>query len=70
MNNHRKTIRIMTILTIISAIAASVSGVTMMASATWINIISTVSADTCCVIAMIQLLLVKEAYHGRKDEEE
>ena len=70
MNNHRKTIRIMTILTIISAIAASVSGVTMMASATWINIISTVSAVTCCVIAMIQLLLVKEAYHGRKDEEE
>lgn len=57
----------MTIMTITATVLATFSGVTMIANASWINILSTVCSLTCAFIAMVQLLLVKEAYKGYKD---
>jgi len=70
MENPKRVIKIMTVTTVIAAILASVCGVTMMANATWVNIISTACSLTCAFIAMAQLLLVKQAYNGYKDDSE
>ncbi|MEA4920983.1 MAG: hypothetical protein VB078_08700 [Clostridiaceae bacterium] len=65
--SKKKIINIMTIMTITATVLASISGVTMIANASWINILSTVCSLTCAFIAMVQLLLIKEAYKGYKD---
>ena len=67
MDNPKKIIKIMTVTTIIAAILATVAGVTMMANASWINILSTACSVTLAFIAMLQLLLVKQAYIGYKE---
>lgn len=65
--SKKKIINVMTIMTITATVLATFSGVTMIANASWINILSTVCSLTCAFIAMVQLLLVKEAYKGYKD---
>lgn len=70
MGNPKKVIKVMTVLTILAAVLASISGVTMIANASWINILATACSVSCAFIAMVQLLLVKQAYIGYKDPDE
>ena len=65
-----KIIKIMTIMTIIAGVFGTLSGVSLMANASWTNILSTICTLTCAFIAMVQLLLVKEAYRGFIDPDE
>ncbi|MBQ1270294.1 MAG: hypothetical protein IIW34_07720 [Clostridia bacterium] len=65
-----RIIKIMTVMTIIAAVLGTLSGVSLMANASWTNILSTACTLTCAFIAMVQLLLVKEAYRGFVDPDE
>lgn len=70
MDNPKHVIKIMTVTTVINAILASLAAVTMIANASWINILATACTVVAAVITMVQLLLVKQAYIGYKDPEE
>ncbi len=70
MDNPKKVIKIMTVTTVITAILATFAAVTMIANASWINILATACTVVSAFITMVQLLLVKQAYIGYKDPEE
>lgn len=70
MDNPRKVIKIMNITTIIVGILAIVCALTMFVTAGWINILAATCCVACAFIAMVQLLLVKQAYIGVKDPDD
>ena len=69
MSKH-KIIKIMTIITIIASICGTAAGISMIANASWANILACLCTVTNAFIAMVQLLLVKEAYKGYIDPDD
>lgn len=70
MGNPKKMIKVMTVTTVVVAVLATLSGVTMMVNASWVNILATACSVISAFTAMLQLLLVKQAYIGYKDPDE
>ena len=68
--SKKKIIKIMTIMTILAALFGTLAGVTMFANASWVNILATICTLCNAFIAMVQVLIVKEAYRDYVDPED
>ncbi len=68
--SKKKIIKIMTVLTILASVFGTAAGISMIANASWTNILACLCTVANAFIAMVQLLLVKEAYQGYVDPDD
>ena len=68
--SKKKIIKIMTVITILASVVGTAAGISMIANASWTNILACLCTVTNAFIAMVQLLLVKEAYKGYVDPDD
>ena len=68
--SKKKIIKIVTVITILASVFGTAAGISMIANASWANILACLCTVTNAFIAMGQLLLVKEAYKDYIDPDD